>query len=322
MPAPQQLLGLDIGGSKCAAVIGTPDGVIIDRIEWPSLAARGPAPMLDDLRRHANQLIERHRDIVAVGASIGGPLDAVRGVVHSPPNLPGWDAVPLKQWLIDHLKRPAVVEHDAAACALAEYRWGAGVGATRLIYLTCGTGFGAGIIIDGQIYRGALGRSVELGHARYRDDGPTAFGKTGSFEAYCAGDALGRLASWRFPQRWPTPPPSRQIAELFLQGDLGATEVVMINATAVGDACATLGDLLRPDVILLGSLARYLGGRWVNAVRKRFVIETLPDTSSACRIAPAGLGERLQDCSALAVARSARGGGSRLVPSLGTPGEG
>jgi glucokinase len=302
---PSNLLGLDIGGSKCAAVIGTPDGVIMDRIEWPSLAARGPAPMLVDLACNADQLIQRHRNVGAVGASIGGPLNAVQGIVHSPPNLPGWDAVPLKQWLIDHFKLPAAVEHDAAACALAEHRWGAGVGATRLIYLTCGTGFGAGIIIDGQIYRGALGRSVEFGHARYRDDGPTAFGKTGSFEAYCAGDALGRLAAWRFPQRWPTPPASRDIAELFVNGDPDATEVVTTNATAVGDACATLGDLLRPDVILLGSLARYLGGQWVDAVRGRFTTESLPDTSSACRIVPAGLGERLQDCSALAAALSA-----------------
>jgi glucokinase len=305
MPASQHLLGLDIGGSKCAVVVGKPDGAVIDRIEWPSVAARGAAPMLDDLRRHADQLIERHSNIVAVGASIGGPLDAVHGVVHSPPNLPGWDAVPLKQWLVDHFKLPAAVEHDAGACALAEHRWGAGVGASRLIYLTCGTGFGAGIIIDGQIYRGVAGRSVEFGHARYRDDGPTAFGKTGSFEAYCAGDALGRLAAWRFPQRWPAPPASRDIAELYLKDDSDAMEVVMLNATAVGDACATLGDLLRPDVILLGSLARYLGGRWVDAVHGRFTTESLPDTSSACRIIPAGLGERLQDCSALAVALAA-----------------
>src|SRR4051812_12161459 len=194
-------LGLDIGGTKCAVVVGTGDGEIIDRVEWPSVATRGPDAMLRDLMSHARELIDKHR-IVGVGASIGGPLDAARGVIYSPPNLPGWDDVPLKTILERELGLPARIEHDAAACALAEYRWGAGRGAARLIYLTCGTGFGAGLIFDGAIYRGAGGRSVEVGHARYRDDGPAAFGKAGSNEAFCAAEALGRLAAWRFPSRW------------------------------------------------------------------------------------------------------------------------
>jgi glucokinase len=201
----QLYLGLDIGGTKCAAVLGTGAGEIVDRIEWPSLAHRGHEPMLRELVAHARQLIEQRSRVIAVGASIGGPLDAANGIIYSPPNLPGWDAVPLKAVLERELKLPARIEHDAAACALAEYRWGAGRSASRLVYLTCGTGFGAGLIIDGAIYRGAGGRSVEIGHARYRDDGPIAFGKRGSNEAFCAAEALGRLAAWQFPVRWPAP---------------------------------------------------------------------------------------------------------------------
>ncbi|HSV15901.1 MAG TPA: ROK family protein [Tepidisphaeraceae bacterium] len=295
-------LGLDIGGTKCAAVAGTAAGEIVDRAEWPSLALRGPAAMLDELFVHARQLMQKHTGMVSIGASIGGPLDAANGIVHSPPNLPGWDAVPLKALIEQQLGKPARVEHDAAACALAEYRWGAGRGASRLIYLTCGTGFGAGFIIDGAIYRGAGGRSIEIGHAQYRDDGPSAFGKRGSNEAFCAAEALGRLAAWQFPARWPTAPASKTIADLAAAGDADALSVVQLNARAVGDVCATLGDLLRPDVILLGSLARYLGSNWVDAVRQRFRQEVLSDTAAMCRLEPAGLGTKLQDCSALAVA--------------------
>jgi glucokinase len=298
-------LGLDIGGTKCAAVIGSAEGHIVDRAEWPSLAQRGPRPMLDDLLLESRRLIARWRKPAGIGVSIGGPLDAPRGVIHSPPNLPGWDNVPLKTLLESELGAPVRIEHDAAACALAEYRWGAGQGATRLVYLTCGTGFGAGLIFDGQIYRGAGGRSVEIGHARYRDDGPSAFGKVGSNEAFGAAEALGRLAAWRFPARWPVAPAPVEVAELASRGDAYATEVIALNARAVGDVCAMLGDLLRPDVILLGSLARYLGDAWVEAVRARFVGEVLADTAAACRIEPAGLGNRLQDCSALVVAITA-----------------
>jgi glucokinase len=306
-------LGLDIGGTKCAAVVGRNDGQIVHRIQWPSLSSRSPTPMIDDLCSHAAQLITTYPNIVAVGASIGGPLDADRGVILSPPNLPGWDQIPLRDILHQRLRLPARIEHDAAACCLAEYLWGRGIGKTRLIYLTCGTGFGAGIVIDGQIYRGAAGKSLEIGHARFREDGPEAFGKIGSVEAFCAGASLGKLAAWKFPARWKTPPSSEELADLWRTGDRDATEIIRINAQAVGEVCANLGDLLRPDMILLGSLASHLGVEWVEMVRGRFRSEALPDTD--CPIESAGLGPRLQDCSALVVAVSANPSAPAPVPN-------
>jgi glucokinase len=298
-------LGLDIGGTKCSAVVGRADGQILARTQWPSQSSRGPGPMIDDLCTNAARLIAAHLQIVAVGASVGGPLDAEQGIVLSPPNLPGWDHIPLRDTLHERLRLPARIEHDAAACCLAEFRWGRGIGKSRLIYLTCGTGFGAGIVFDGEIYRGAAGRSLEIGHARFRDDGPEAFGKIGSVEAYCAGASLGKLAVWKFPDRWKHPPTSEELADLWIAGDRDAAEIIHINASAVGEVCANLGDLLRPDAILLGSLATHLGPKWVEIVRTRFRADALPDTA-ACPIEPAGLGPRLQDCSALVVAVSAR----------------
>jgi glucokinase len=306
VPASDKLfLGLDIGGTKCSAIVGHSDGQILAQTQWPSQSARGPGPMIDDLCTHAAQLIASRPHIVAVGASIGGPLDAEHGIILSPPNLPGWDHVPLRDTLQDRLRLPTRIEHDAAACCLAEFRWGRGIGKSRLIYLTCGTGFGAGIVFDGEIYRGAAGRSLEIGHARFRDDGPEAFGKIGSVEAFCAGASLGKLAVWKFPARWKHPPTSEELANLWRTGDPNATEIIQINARAVGEVCANLGDLLRPEAILLGSLATHLGPEWIEIVRARFHAEALPDTA-ACTIAPAGLGPRLQDCSALVVAVSAR----------------
>jgi glucokinase len=298
-------LGLDIGGTKCAAIVGRADGQILARTQWPSQTSRGPQPMIDELCVHAARFIADHPQIVAVGASIGGPLDAERGIVLSPPNLPGWDSVPLRDALHERLRLPVRIEHDAAACCLAEFRWGRGIGKSRLIYLTCGTGFGAGIVFDGEIYRGAAGRSLEIGHARFRDDGPEAFGKIGSVEAYCAGASLGKLAVWNFPDHWRHPPTSEELADLWRAGDPDAAEVIHINARAVGEVCANLGDLLRPDAILLGSLATHLGPKWVEIVRARFRSDALPDTAE-CPIEPAGLGARLQDCSALVVAVLAR----------------
>jgi glucokinase len=304
MPGANDLfLGLDIGGTKCAAIVGRRDGQILQRIQWPSEALRGPDAMIRDIRAQAQILLQNHAQIIAAGVSIGGPLDATHGIIQSPPNLPGWNQIPLKQILQDQLQLPITVEHDAAACCLAEYYWGAGRSASRLIYLTCGTGFGAGIVFDGKIYRGSAGKSVEIGHARFREEGPEAFGKRGSVESFCAGASLGKIAAWKYPKRWPSPPSAEDLAGLWQSVDCESADVININARAVGEVCANLGDLLRPDAILLGSLAIHLGNPWVEIVRGRFREEALPDTAT-CRIEPAGLGARLQDCAALVVAVS------------------
>lgn len=297
------LLGIDIGGTKSAVVAGTSAGEVLARREWPSRADRGPEPMLREIEENARELLRVHPDICAVGVSIGGPLDAERGIIYEPPNLPGWKAIPLKQRLQASLGLPVNIEHDAAACALAESQWGAGQGCQRVIYLTCGTGFGAGIVIDGAAYYGAGGCSPEIGHWRYADDGPEAYGKRGSVEAFCSGSGLSKLAAWQFPARWSDSPPSgAQLAALAREGDEEARQILIMNAQAVGSVCARLADLFRPDSIILGSLARYLGEEWLNWVREPFLTESLPNTAAGIKLTQSGLGDRLQDCSALAAA--------------------
>lgn len=299
------LMGLDIGGTKSALVLGRASGLVVAREEWASEAQRGPEAMLDDFCVHAKTLQECHGAARAVGASIGGPLNAEEGIILSPPNLPGWDKFPLLEHLRQRFALPVNVEHDAAACALAEYLWGNHAGAQRLIYLTCGTGFGSGIIIDGKPYYGAGGASPEIGHIAGAEDGPFAFGKTGSYEAFCSARSLGRIAAWKYPSRWPAPPQSSEIDPLAFAGDPDALEVVGTSANMTGRACALLADLLRPDVILLGSLAIYLGQLWTDGVHASFRRHALPAACDACHLGPHTL-EDLQDKSSLAAALSAR----------------
>ncbi len=295
-------LGLDIGGTKSAAIIGDSSGKLLDRTEWPSNAKLGQKHMMDGIIANAMDMLGKYPKISSVGVSIGGPLDAKNGIIQSPPNLSGWDNIPLKRILEDRFSLPAHVDHDAGACALAEYYWGAAKNLHSVAYLTCGTGFGIGLVIDGGIYYGAHGHNCEIGHARFADDGPVAFGKAGSFESFCAGGALGRIAAWKFPSVWPKAPTSEEIGKLAENGNKEALQVIDINATAVGRACALIADMLYPDMIILGSLANHLGKNWIDKVKKVFHDEVLPDASRTCKISPSVLGKKLQDYSAIAVA--------------------
>ncbi len=287
-------LGFDIGGTKCSIILGDSEGKIIEKETWLSEAERGPNLMMDEFLHRA----QKFSDAKAIGVSIGGPLDCKKGVVLSPPNLPGWDSFGLKELIEEQLNLPCLVEHDAAACALAEYYWGDDRGAESLVYLTCGTGFGVGILNEGRVYRGAGGHSLEIGHARFAPDGPRAFGKQGSVEAYCSGTGLSLLAEWKMGKKLS----GQEIANLAKQGDYEAMEVIKLHAKATGQVAANICDMLFPQKILLGSMARHLGPLWCDIVYAKFENEIHPNAQSLCEIKAASLGERLQDLSALAAA--------------------
>jgi glucokinase len=282
-------------------VVGTPAGQIVARQQWASHAKRGPEAMIGEFLTHARALIQQHAGIGRIGVSIGGPLDSVKGIVLSPPNLPGWDNIPLKARLEAELKLPAGVLHDAAACALAEYRWGAGQNSERLAYFTCGTGMGIGMVFDGKPYLGAAGRSPEIGHARRWERGPRGFDKDGSVEGICSGEGLSRLAKWFHPERWPEGCPGAELARLARDGDAQAMEIIRASARATGQTCAWAADMLFLDCIILGSLAVHLGDLWLPTVRETFAAEVLDHVRQTCRVVPSALAN-LQDRSAIAAA--------------------
>ena len=259
--------------------------------------------MLERLRHESMEMAKlANGSLVASGVAIGGPMDPNEGVILSPPNLPGWDAIPLKRLLQDWLGVSSYVEHDAAACAMAEYLWGSWGKPEVLGYLTCGTGFGLGLVIGGKAFGGAGGRRPEVGHWRMRDEGPVAFGKDGSAEAFCSGSGLTKVAEWMYPGRWQGGVDGRALSELAAGGDAAAAAVLMENAKYIGRVCAMLADLLTPNVITLGSLARYLGANWLQAVRAEFNREAEAGAVARCRVEPCALGARIGDLSALAAA--------------------
>ena len=294
-----ELIGVNVGGTTTTIVRGNASGSIFAHTSFATESARGAEDLYARIASGVAEL--QTASTRAAGVAIGGPCDVRRGVVINTPHLPFRD-FPLAQRLGDERGLPVRIEHDAAACALAEWRWGVDAGVAGLAYLTCGTGFGVGLVLDGKPRYGSTGHSPEIGHVRYRDDGPDIFGKPGCFEGFGSGTALALLARQRDPSGLGLLEPSR-IAELAREGNDLAAEILRKNETAVGAACALLADLLVLDVIVLGSLARYLGAPWIAAVQRTFEREALAANAQHCRLrAPM---EDVQDLSGLAAAISA-----------------
>ncbi len=256
--------------------------------------------MIEDFLVHARRLLERFSGVSALGVSVGGPLDPRKGILYSPPHLPGWDRIPLKEIMEKELGLPVNVEHDAAACLLAEALWGNAREASHAVYLTAGTGFGAGILLDGRIVRGPSGQTTEIGHIRLAESGPRLYGKSGCVESFCSGTGLALLAQEMFPAIFDATTTSREVVARAEEGCAAARDVLMKSAQWTGRVCAMLADLFSPEVIIIGSLARYLPPWWLEAIREETLKEALPLNSAHGRIVPSGLGERLQDLSAIA----------------------
>ncbi len=304
------VIGLDVGGTKTAVLEGTAGGLILQRSEVPTAANRPfdeTFSRLADLAEAAR--LEAHangRRPVALSVSIGGPLYIESGILIDPPHLPGWHGVNLKDALHGRFPElPVFVEHDGNAGALAEFHFGIGClrdDLRHLIFLTFGTGMGAGLIVNGRIVYGATDTAGEVGHWRLAGDGPVGFGKAGSFEGFASGSGLVRLAARRFPARWSASTPIRELVGDMLADDPDALSVAEEAGAWLGRALSLLVDALNPQVIVLGTLAVVLGNRVLDPARRVLNEEALSQSAAACDIRPAVLGERIGDVAALMAA--------------------
>jgi glucokinase len=294
-------IGLDIGGTKCAVSTGrSVDGVIeiLSREEFPTKGLSWREVLEEFALRIERILAAGGEKLGAIGISCGGPLDSKRGLILSPPNLPGWDEVPVTAFFKDRFNVPTAVQNDANACALAEYLYGSGRGVRNLVFMTFGTGLGAGIIIDGRLYAGANDNAGEIGHIRLAPSGPLGYNKEGSAEGFCSGAGIARLAKIRKGLDLTT----REIFERVRSGDADCLEVFRESAEKLATILAFTVDILNPEVIALGGVFMRNADLFMEVVEPILGREALPLALKACRIVPAELGENIGDYAALAVA--------------------
>ena len=312
-------LGIDIGGTKCAVSIGhiSEEKLIIDRKEIiPTDLTVSPYEMIDRMCDLAEKMTD---DFSVIGISCGGPLDSKRGIILSPPNLRGWDNVEIVDYLKRRYNGKVALQNDANACALAEWKYGAGKGTQNMVFLTFGTGLGAGLILDGRLYTGSSDMAGEVGHIRIGEFGPVGYGKRGSFEGFCSGNGIAQigrtLAMEKLQQGIPVSYCPREsdlplvtaklVAEFAEAGNEDAKEVYRLCAEKLGMGLSIIIDILNPDAIVIGSVYLRAESLLRDTVMQIIEREALPHAYQVCKILPAGLGETLGDYAALSVAGEA-----------------
>lgn len=303
-------IGLDIGGTKCAVILGDSQGNIVKKIKFATTSK-------DETLNNIFSAVEELGECQSIGISCGGPLDEEKGLILSPPNLPGWDNVPIVDMLRERFHVPAKIMNDANACAVAEWRFGAGQGVDNMVFMTFGTGLGAGLILNGRLYSGGCGLAGEIGHIRLADHGPVGYGKSGSFEGFCSGGGLYKLGcglAREYMQRGITPAfvkngeldsfTAADMAAAARNGDECALEAFKLCGKMLGQGLATVCDILNPDVVVIGSIYARCRDLLEENTHKWLQIEALPAVAEHVKILPAALGEQIGDVAAISVAMS------------------
>lgn len=299
-------LGIDIGGTKCALVVSDKEGNIIDKVRFETTDVE---ETLLKITENAKKLSEG-RDIISCGISCGGPLDEKKGIILSPPNLPGWNEIHITEIISKELQVPCFLRNDANACAVAEYLFGEGRNTENMVFMTFGTGLGAGIIMDGKLISGTKGLAGEIGHIRLSAEGPVGYGKEGSFEGYCSGgglNKLGRIIADRYAEKGNTPPWAdrcdvAEMAEYARKGDESAIEVFTVCGEKLGQGLAIIIDILNPEKIIIGSVFARCRDLLEEPMRRILRKEALSEALASCEIKVPYLGEEIGDKAAIAVA--------------------
>lgn len=310
------MIGFDIGGTKCSVCVGveTVDGVkILDKKRIPTDHSFSPYEMIDRMFTMAKEMTD---EIDCIGISCGGPLDSEKGIIQSPPNLPGWDDIRITEYLSEKYGCKAVLENDANACAVAEWKCGAGKGCRNMVFLTFGTGLGAGLILNGKLYSGTSGMAGECGHIRLASFGPVGYGKAGSFEGFCSGGGIAQLGQMMAREQLQmgqsvsycpdmehfSQITAKSIADCANDSCEDARLVYQRCGEMLGHGLAILIDILNPERIVLGSIFQRSGHLLMDSMEKVLKAECLTASRNACRIVPALLEEDIGDYAALAVA--------------------
>lgn len=284
-------IAIDLGGTRIKAGIVDRDARVVARHTIPTEAERGPDHVMQRIIAEARDLADeaRRRSLNPMGVAVGAPgaLSQSRGVILAPPNLPGWNNVPVAALVRERCGLPTILENDANAAALGEFWTGAGRGVDNLVLLTLGTGIGGGVVLGGRILRGFFETAGEVGHTIVIPDGrPCGCGQKGCLEAYASANSIVRIVSEQISAGTAT------VCAETLTAENGLTAEHVAEAAQAGDSvamqawdqacrllavsCVNVQHVLNPQVIVLGGGMSAAGAQLLEPVRRHFSELTWP----------------------------------------------
>lgn len=318
MEIESNLLGIDIGGTKCAVIYGVQKNENLMLVDKKRFSTTNVDETIETILSGIEEIMKIHGltslNTKAIGISCGGPLDSHKGVILSPPNLPGWDNIPIVSIVEKRVGIKATLQNDANACALAEWKLGTGKGTKNMVFLTFGTGLGAGLILNGMLYSGTNDNAGELGHIRMAEFGPVGYGKRGSLEGFASGGGIAQLAKMFISEKlqkgekvpWCTlqeldQVTAQKVAEEAIKGDELARSIYETSAIYLGKGLSIVIDLLNPEVIIVGGIYSRNREMMESVVQKIIEREALSNSSRVCIVKPAALEEHIGDYAALSI---------------------
>jgi glucokinase-like ROK family protein len=305
-PERGKVVGIDMGATHLNLILADFSARELDNLEVRLDINDGPGKCLAAVEEQVHRLLQRNGyalgDIDAIGLGVPGPIISKAGMVSGPPIMPGWDGYPIR----DHLYRvwgcPVTLNNDAELGVLGEWAYGAGRGERNLAYIKVGTGIGAGLLVEGQLYSGSTGSAGEIGHITIDENGPIcSCGNRGCLEAFAGGIAIVRKANEAVRRGLRTQLTdtinspdfsAKDVISAARRGDLVSQRIVMEAGMHLGTAIASMVNLLNPDIVIIGGSISQIGDLLLEPIRSAVNKRSLLPASRSVRITAALLGHR------------------------------
>ena len=296
---------IDMGAMHLSAALSDFSARILEEVEIPFRIADGPEKCLEQADRTLRELLAKRgltpADLCGIGIGVPGPVITEQGTVMAPPIMPGWDRFPIRTSLEENWKTSITLNNDAELGALGEWAYGAGRGERNLAFIKVGSGIGAGLMINGQIYGGTTGSAGEIGHLTVDENGPLcACGNHGCLEAFAGGHAIAAQAQSLVASGKRTLLSEKEIqfltaqdvAEAARRGDLPAQEIIKRSGSYIGIAIAGLINLINPSTVVIGGGVAQVGDLLTASIRQAVRERSLRASEHGVKITTAMLGRR------------------------------
>ncbi|WKZ49296.1 MAG: ROK family transcriptional regulator [Anaerolineales bacterium] len=296
---------IDMGATHMSVAVADFTARILGESEFPFDINQEPEMSLAEAKKNLSGILESQgfelHELAAVGMGVPGPVNAKEGMVVAPPIMPGWDTYPIRDSLNEMLGCPVTLNNDAELGALGEWAYGAGRGEKNIAYIKVGSGIGAGLIVNQQIYGGTTGAAGEIGHITIDQNGPLCnCGNYGCLEAFAGGHAIAlqgqeiaRSGKRTLLAELPTEKiTAQEVAEAARRGDLPAQEILSRAGAFIGIAIADLINLFNPSIVIIGGGVAQVGDMLTAPIREAVRERAMRASEQSARITTAMLGRR------------------------------